>query len=894
MSPKTIARRLPSALRIGIFLLIVLPLMIAANIAVWSAIHQPRSTQGWTGEIVGFAFSPFQAGQNPEDLLYPSAEEIRRDLQVLGPKAQAIRTYETGYGFDKIPEIAAEFDLSVALGAWIGRNEARNEQEIARLTPTAFRRNVVRVVVGNEALLRRDVTVDELISYIRRVKKTVWKPVSTAEPWHVWLDHPELVKEVDYLAVHILPYWEGVSVDKAVDYVFDRIGDLRKAYPGKPIVVTEVGWPSRGRIIPRRSFAGISEETLEEEAVPSLVNQAKFMRTFLNRAKDAEITYYVMEAFDQPWKANEEGAAGGYWGIYDVMRAPKFPMSGGVVEYTDWRFWAAIAAGLSLIPAVLLLLGRRHMHPAGQIFFAALVQLGGAAIAWSALSFSGIYLTPGQTVAWSVLFAAQGLLLVVLITEAVELVEALWGRTGKRHEELIAHLGSAADHLPKVSIHVPIHNEPPHMVRETLAALARLDYPDFEVLVIDNNTKDPEVWKPVEAECARLGERFRFFHLDPWPGYKAGALNFARSQTAEDADVIAVIDSDYQVSPDWLKTLCPHFADPDVGFVQAPQDYRDAGQSLFKTMTYWEYAGFFHIGMVLRDRYNAVIQHGTMTMVRKTALDEVGGWAEWCICEDAELGLKLYRAGYGSVYVNRSFGKGLTPDTLGAYMTQRFRWAYGAVQIMKHHLRAFLPGSGSGLNAAQKYYFFAGWLPWFADALALAFTAASIAVSAWALWSPEAMPLPVAAFMVPTIGSFLFKVIRSLWLYLQRVRCGLGQSLGAALAALALTHTVAKAVAIGMVTSGRPFVRTPKCEDRAAFSAIFIQVRDEAIMLAVLWGLGIAFLFHPMFQDSLSRLWVAVLAVQSLPYLASVLTSVISILARERESQPVPAHAAGE
>ena len=107
-------------------------------------------------------------------------------------------------------------------------------------------------------------------------------------------------------------------------------------------------------------------------------------------------------------------------------------------------------------------------------------------------------------------------------------------------------------------------------------------------------------------------------------------------------------------------------------------------------MCYEEYRGFFHIGMVERNERNAIIQHGTMTLVRRDALEEVGGWAEWCITEDAELGLRLFEAGYEAAYIPRSYGRGLMPDTFIAYKSQRYRWAYGAMQILKHHAGALL------------------------------------------------------------------------------------------------------------------------------------------------------------------------------------------------------------
>jgi cellulose synthase/poly-beta-1,6-N-acetylglucosamine synthase-like glycosyltransferase/exo-beta-1,3-glucanase (GH17 family) len=880
--------------RQAIFLFIVLPLVIAANLAVWAALNRPYEPEAWTGEIVGLSYSPYRQGQDPRMNRHPSAEQIEEDMKLLSGTVQAIRTYSMVYGQQKIPELAAKYGLSVAAGAWIGPNLERNEVELERLIEVAPRRNVVRVLVGNETLLRNDMPVEDLISYIRRAKAKIWKPVSTAEPPHIWLNNPQLVKEVDYIAVHLLPYWEGIPINEAVNAVFERLGELEAAYPGKPIVVTEVGWPSRGKVIPRRPYPGIPEAELRTEAIASLVNQATFMRGFLNRAKAEDLTYYVMEAFDQPWKASEEGAAGAFWGLYNADRQPKFPMAGSINEAPEWRFWASLAAGLALVPAMLFMLRQRHVRPMGVIIFAVLTQVAGSAIAWAGLSVTGLYFTWVGITVWSFLFFAQGLLLIVLLAEAVEFVEVIWTRRGARHFEPFDD--KAAMPMRKVSIHVPIHNEPPEMVRETLEALARLDYENYEVLVLDNNTTDPNVWEPVRDACARLGPKFRFFHLENWPGFKAGALNFGLEKTAEDAEIIAVIDSDYQVAPNWLRTLIPYFDKDDVGFVQAPQDYRDRHESMFKNMTYWEYAGFFHIGMVQRNNFNAVIQHGTMTMVRKTALKRVGGWAEWCICEDAELGIKLYRAGYDSVYVNHSFGRGLTPDTLSGYISQRFRWAYGAVQIVKHHWDALAPWASSkrGLSGAQRYYFLAGWLPWFADGLALLFTTASIVLSAWALYQPHAVALPVAAFLIPTIGSFAFKFIRSLWLYAVRVKdCSFIESLGAGVAALALTHTVAKAMLNGMITTSKPFIRTPKCEDKPPLAAAFIQVREETVMLVLLWGLTAGFLMSPDFADSHSRLWVGVLLVQSVPYASAVLLSFINVLPslfrRDRKDEPAGA-----
>src|SRR5262249_45384713 len=174
---------------------------------------------------------------------------------------------------------------------------------------------------------------------------------------------------------------------------------------------------------------------------------------------------------------------------------------------------------------------------------------------------------------------------------------------------------------PKVSVMVPAYRESPEMLKMTLDAVARLDYPDFECIVVINNTPDPQYWEPIEQHCRALGERFKFVFAEKLAGFKAGALRLALERTANDAAIIAVIDAGYAVHPDWLKDLVPAFADPAVGLVQAPQDHRDGGRSVMHHALNGEYAGFFDIGMVERNEANAIIVHGTMCLIRRAALE---------------------------------------------------------------------------------------------------------------------------------------------------------------------------------------------------------------------------------------------------------------------------------
>jgi cellulose synthase/poly-beta-1,6-N-acetylglucosamine synthase-like glycosyltransferase len=558
-----------------------------------------------------------------------------------------------------------------------------------------------------------------------------------------------------------------------------------------------------------------------------------------------------------------------------------------ILDVSIWRYlnnpyWAVLSCLLSVLVMGIFIFARRRINLLGLLFLGLVVNLGTSTLLWSIWVFAHRYHTKLSFAFFCLTLLMQLIALLVVLVESLEIIDVIWYRKTARLFQPLSPPENFS--YPKVSIHIPIHNEPPDMVRETLEAAARLDYPNLEVLVIDNNTKDPAIWEPVQADCERLGARFRFFHLDNWPGFKAGAVNYALKQTSKDAEIIAVIDSDYKVSPDWLKSMVPYFDNEKVAFVQSPQDYCDEKENTFKSCCYWEYAGFFNIGMVQRNEYNAVIQHGTMTLIRKSALLKRGGWAEWCITEDSELGLSLYEAGYDSVYANKSLGQGLMPDTFSAYRAQRFRWVYGAMQILKKHWRSFLPFRHSTLTPAQRYYFLAGWLPWFSDALAFLFTCITLLVTGLLLYDPVHHDILPGAFLLPIIGIFSFKILRSLWLYRARVPCSILQTFGAFLAGLSLTHTIARGVMKGLFTNNLPFLRTPKNEKRGVLSNGLRSIQQELIILFLLTIGLIMMNMNEHFNNSLGRQWMIILMVQMIPYIATLVVMLISIWPSQKKS----------
>ena len=844
--------------------LAIAALVAAANLAIWRWGNEPAQVPDWDGRVQGFAFNAFQRYQSPLDKTYPSSAELESDIRLMSRYATNIRTYSS-LESSAIPHLARRYGLRVMQGAWLDRRLENNDAELdalARLVATYD--NIDRAIVGNESILRSDLTPEQVAAYLDRARERLRVPVSTAEPWHVWLKYPELAKHADFIAVHLLPYWEGVPRRRAIDDVLLRVRQLQEAFPGKPIVIGEVGWPSNGDRF--------------RHSVPSVEDEAQFLRRFFEVARREKLDYFVMEAFDQPWKEAGEGRVGAYWGMFSAERELKFAFTGPVQEDHDW-FAKALAAALFALPFTIWFGVRfARFRFGGRLFFALLAQVASSVLVWSIGVPFAFYLSPFDWTMFAILLPAQFAIVFILLGNGFEFTEAVWGRGWQRFARPLVQPGRKD--WPFVSIHLACHNEPPEMVIATIDSLAALDYPSFEVLVIDNNTEKEEIWKPVEARCAELGARFRFFHLRPWPGFKAGALNYGLEQTDERAEVVAVVDADYVVRPDWLSALVGYFDDPKVGIVQCPQAHRDWEHNAFRRMCNWEYEGFFRIGMHHRNERNAIIQHGTMTMIRRRPLVDTGKWAEWCICEDAELGLRLFQNGYLAQYVDEPMGRGLTPADFTAYKSQRFRWAFGAMQILRTHWR-WLTRPGP-LTWGQRYHFLTGWFSWFADALHLVFTWLALGWSLGMLYDRDVFSLPLNLFLIPVLGFFVCKALFGIVLYRVRVPCNWRDTFGAAIASMGLSHAIARGILKGLVTKEHPFTRTAKSRRLRGKPGALRVVREELFMLA---GLALMIAVLPRFIDISfveARLWIAILAAQSLPYACAVVCAMVAAWSGEK------------
>jgi cellulose synthase/poly-beta-1,6-N-acetylglucosamine synthase-like glycosyltransferase len=389
---------------------------------------------------------------------------------------------------------------------------------------------------------------------------------------------------------------------------------------------------------------------------------------------------------------------------------------------------------------------------------------------------------------------------------------------------------------PFVALQVPTYNEPVEMVTRTLESLANLDYPNYMVQVVDNNTKERAVWRPLELLCLRLGPRFQFIHLEPWPGYKAGALNEANRRLPPQVEVLGIIDADYVVNPRFLRDTVGHFADPDVAFVQTPQHYRDWQDDNYLRGLFFSYRYFFDVTMPARANRNAIIFAGTMGLIRRSALDLIGGWSTDTVTEDAEASLRMLGAGYRGVYVPQAYGEGLMPLSFDGLKKQRFRWALGGVQILRQHWRELLPVGRHKLNLtfAQRIHYLLGSVQWFGDLLTATFT---LLLLMTALVTTYHHRLPVREIIGPlTLIPILFLLTgvgRALWAIRVTARCTWGDAFRALRVWFALSWVVSLACLRGLVRREAAFLRTPKRkEGRSVWQAIKSS-RTESVIAAL-------------------------------------------------------------
>jgi cellulose synthase/poly-beta-1,6-N-acetylglucosamine synthase-like glycosyltransferase len=501
--------------------------------------------------------------------------------------------------------------------------------------------------------------------------------------------------------------------------------------------------------------------------------------------------------------------------------------------------YARIGSAIAFVVCVVVVFAVPAWNPIGQVFLGSYLTAAGTYLTLAGYLTVAAGLSPFGRAASVILFVLELLALLVSGYFAFEGCDILCRAKPSRR---IAPPDPS--YLPKVSIQVPAYNEPADMLIETIRSLEGIDYPNLEILVVDNNTPDPETWRPVAEYCAGR-DRVRFVHIEA-KGFKAGALNIVMADHLDpDVELIAIVDADYLVDPGWLRHVVGYFANPRVAFVQTPQDYREYEGDTYLTACYDAYRYFFAASMPSRNQRNSIIFAGTMGLIRRQVLEQLGGWPEWCITEDSETSLRILKAGYEGVYVERPFGQGIMPLTFATFKSQRFRWCFGGIQILRKHFRDMLPlpaRQGNRLTLGQRLdYLFGTGLVWFNDLLYLGFTAVLL-VTAYLVVSGHGSPFrPLFGALVLLPAALLASgLLRAVWSLRQRTGISLRRSLFALFNWLSVSWTVAMASLQALIRSKAVFMRTPKERDRQTLWTALRDAKTETALALLLWACGIA------------------------------------------------------
>ncbi len=319
-------------------------LTTAAVAAAWWWLGRPLAAPAVAtdpGRIQCMSYTPFRGDETPLNAAtHAEAARIEEDLAKLARLTSCVRTYATDNGLDQVPAIAQRLGIKVLQGLWLGRDREKNRIQIdtaialARRYPNAIN----GIVVGNEVLLRGELGAEDIAAVLREVKVATGMPVTYADVWEFWLRNRELAAAVDFITIHILPYWEDfpIAADIAAAHVDDIRSRVAATFPGKEILIGEVGWPSAGR--------------MREGALPSRSNQAHVLEEVMARARAMSYRVNLIEAFDQPWKRYLEGTVGGYWGLFGSdLREPKFAWGEPVSDHPWWMWQLAVGLALTAV-----------------------------------------------------------------------------------------------------------------------------------------------------------------------------------------------------------------------------------------------------------------------------------------------------------------------------------------------------------------------------------------------------------------------------------------------------------------------------------------------------------------------------------------------------------------
>ena len=257
----------------------------------------------------GLCFSPYEEGQKPGDQI--SEEQIRRRMEIIKPYTKWIRSFSCTEGNEEIPRIAREYGIKCMVGAWLGDDPDINKKEVQNLIILAKEGYVDIAAVGNEVMLRGDLTEDELLSFIQQVKEAVPEvPVAYVDAYYEFAERPRIAEASDIILANCYPFWEGCDLDYSLLYIKDMYQRALRAGNGKKVIISETGWPSQGSNL--------------EGAYPSYENYLKYFMNMQKWAEEDQVEIFYFSSFDESWKVGAEGDVGAYWGLWDKDEKLKF------------------------------------------------------------------------------------------------------------------------------------------------------------------------------------------------------------------------------------------------------------------------------------------------------------------------------------------------------------------------------------------------------------------------------------------------------------------------------------------------------------------------------------------------------------------------------------------
>jgi cellulose synthase/poly-beta-1,6-N-acetylglucosamine synthase-like glycosyltransferase len=515
-------------------------------------------------------------------------------------------------------------------------------------------------------------------------------------------------------------------------------------------------------------------------------------------------------------------------------------VAAALIAVLRWNVSTAEATYAVLVIAVatgVVVLAKPRWEPPAHLLAGAFLAASVVYLTFGAAVTFGGYFGPIGSVGAGLLGLLQIVALAIAASFVSESLDAVF-TVGPSSREVAAD----PTYRPMVSLHIAAYNEPPDILIEAIRAAEALDYPRFEVVVVDNETEDPALWAPVRDYCeGRPG--VTFVHIEEGPGHRARALNLALRLTHPDAALIGVIDADHLVRADYLSDLVALFADPSVSFVQTPQGHRDVGDDPYLMASEDAYR-FFLSSMPVRAGWSSMVSPGTMGLFRRDVLEDIGGWNEWCVTENAEASLRMLRDGHRGLFVDEAYGRGIVPLSFATLKEQRFRWSFGGMQILRRRWRDLMPWSRDPLNhltQTQRLDHLLRSLRWLGDLLLLGFAAVLLAVAvALAVQGSFAVgPLLVIAAVGP-IALIASNLLRGFWALEARARVGARRAWLALANSLALSWTVAIACVNGLLRAKRVYLRAPGRDSRPGVAPAVAATKQESVLAALLWVSGAA------------------------------------------------------